>query len=391
MRKHTESEQIKLWSSTSSSSNKKITDDYDIKFNKELTTQTKTKTNTVLTEIGSEIISKAQLYTNEIEVELNKIEQEWKSKFKLDDEKKEVNKVSKTSIFKRSLINDKNKQSFELTNQPETDDSQKSLLKQDFEINKKFLQSTQIHQKPKDFYHLAKIFKISNQASTNNENNELNITDETSMNQLLFIEYLIERIRLLITNKSKEYLTDKQSNEKTAIQVERVREEKLKQYEEYITKKNVWFSEILTDENNSGKKSNPAIRNTDDSEAEMQAKIDFLLKNEQSEHSDLQVNETNSLDINSNEAKKPLPDFNKIRDEAIKQQLKIKEFFMPSHSKKQVQFKDFIEEEETEDYKQSILVNIKDTNEEIVRILPTVDSLSQLEIRRKIFYDKLVK
>ncbi len=390
MRKHTESEQIKLWSSTLSSSNEKITDDYDIKFNKELTTQT--KTSNVLTEIGSEIISKAQLYTNEIEVELNKIEQEWKSKFKLDDEKKEVNKVSKTSIFKRSLINDKNKQSFELTNQPETDVSQSSLPKQDFEINKKFLQSTQIHQKPKDFYHLAKIFKISNQASTNNENNELNITDETSMNQLLFIEYLIERIRLLLTDKSKEYLTEKQSNEKTAIQVERVREEKLKQYEEYITKKNVWFSEILTDENNSGKKSSPAIRNTDDSEAEMQAKIDFLLKNEQSEHSDLQINETNSLDINSNEAKKPLPDFNKIRDEAIKQQLKIKEFFMPSHSKKQVQFKeDFIEEEETEDYKQSILVNIKETNEEIVRILPTVDSLSQLEIRRKIFYDKLVK
>ncbi len=390
MRKHTESEQIKLWSSTLSSSNEKITDDYDIKFNKELTTQT--KTSTVLTEIGSEIISKAQLYTNEIEVELNKIEQEWKSKFKLDDEKKEVNKVSKTSIFKRSLINDKNKQSFELTNQPETDVLQSSLPKQDFEINKKFLQSTQIHQKPKDFYHLAKIFKISNQASTNNENNELNITDETSMNQLLFIEYLIERIRLLLTDKSKEYLTEKQSNEKTAIQVERVREEKLKQYEEYITKKNVWFSEILTDENNSGKKSSPAIRNTDDSEAEMQAKIDFLLKNEQSEHSDLQINETNSLDINSNEAKKPLPDFNKIRDEAIKQQLKIKEFFMPSHSKKQVQFKeDFIEEEETEDYKQSILVNIKETNEEIVRILPTVDSLSQLEIRRKIFYDKLVK
>jgi hypothetical protein len=390
LRKHTESEQIKLWSSTLSSSNEKITDDYDIKFNKELTTQT--KTSTVLTEIGSEIISKAQLYTNEIEVELNKIEQEWKSKFKLDDEKKEVNKVSKTSIFKRSLINDKNKQSFELTNQPETDVLQSSLPKQDFEINKKFLQSTQIHQKPKDFYHLAKIFKISNQASTNNENNELNITDETSMNQLLFIEYLIERIRLLLTDKSKEYLTEKQSNEKTAIQVERVREEKLKQYEEYITKKNVWFSEILTDENNSGKKSNPAIRNTDDSEAEMQAKIDFLLKNEQSDHSDLQINETNSLDINSNEAKKPLPDFNKIRDEAIKQQLKIKEFFMPSHSKKQVQFKeDFIEEEETEDYKQSILVNIKETNEEIVRILPTVDSLSQLEIRRKIFYDKLVK
>jgi hypothetical protein len=158
LRKHTESEQIKLWSSTLSSSNEKITDDYDIKFNKELTTQT--KTSTVLTEIGSEIISKAQLYTNEIEVELNKIEKEWKSKFKLDDEKKEVNKVSKTSIFKRSLINDKNKQSSEMTNQPETDVSKSSLPKQDFEINKKFLQSTQIHQKPKDFYHLAKIFKI---------------------------------------------------------------------------------------------------------------------------------------------------------------------------------------------------------------------------------------
>lgn len=30
-------------------------------------------------------------------------------------------------------------------------------------------------------------------------------------------------------------------------------------------------------------------------------------------------------------------------------------------------------------------------NEEIVRVLPTVDSLSQMEIRRKIFYEKLIK
>lgn len=394
LRKQTESKQVKLWST---STHEIVTDDYDLKFNKDLIQPSVEAL--VINEIGNEIISKSQLYTNEIEIELNKIETEWKMKFKLDEI--EPKKVNKTNIFKRTNVNDKNRSNLEI-NSDQTDQNQAiaSSIKLE-EPNKKFLETTQIHQKPKDFYHLAQIFSIKKSNETSLDDIDLNIVDEQAMNQLFFIEYLIQRIKALITQKSKDYLFDNQSNEKSKIQVERERIENLKKYEQYITKKNVWFSDLMNSSDKpKSEKSLPLpsnyIKEGDNGEAEMLAKIEFLNKSEPvSTHSHEDTKSEFLNEVNENEAKRPLPDYNKLREEAMIQQLKIKEFFMPSSNKsKQVQFK---EEDEAEldqndaTYSQSLLISVKETNEEICRVLPTVDSLSQIEIRRKIFYEKLIK
>ena len=46
---------------------------------------------------------------------------------------------------------------------------------------------------------------------------------------------------------------------------------------------------------------------------------------------------------------------------------------------------------ESDVFNQNLIFKLKNTNEEIARILPTVDNHSQIEIRRNIFYEKLVK
>ena len=61
LRKQTESKQVKLWST---STHEIVTDDYDLKFNKDLIQPSVEAL--VINEIGNEIISKSQLYTNEI-------------------------------------------------------------------------------------------------------------------------------------------------------------------------------------------------------------------------------------------------------------------------------------------------------------------------------------
>lgn len=394
-----QTENIKLWSSSTN-----ITDDFDLKFNKNLASAVSTKPQ-AHNEIGSEVISKSQLYTNEIEQELNKIESEWKAKFKLDNDENKTKhtKPDPHNIFKRPTVSEKNRENIEAYSDRvnNNNDNNNNQTVTNLDVNKKFLESTQIHKKPKEFYHLAQIFKIAKADETPTDEKTLSISSETALNQLIFIEYLIERIRLLISIRTREYLFDKRSNEKSKIHLEREREENLKKYEDYITKKNVFFSDLMSE--NRATRSQPttgrvqyANQDEDDNgEAEMQAKIDFLNRSLEAEKH-LEEEKTESHE-DSSEAKKPLPDFKKIREEAAMQQLKIKEFFMPSSSGKKVQFKEEVVVEEVtnaddgDKYKQSLILNVKETNEEIIRVLPTVDSISQLDIRRKIFYDKLIK
>jgi hypothetical protein len=252
-------------------------------------------------------------------------------------------------------------------------------------------------------FHLSQIFKICAEPTLNNDNQDekvLHIPDESEMSQLIFIEYLVERLCQLITSKTKEYLREKKLGEISAIQMEREREEKLKHYEEYITKKNVWFSDLMSDSKPDNKtntvfatQSKQKEELDDNGEAEMQAKLDFLNKSQEIELSHPQT-EIKSQEEDYSEAKKPLPDFKKLHEEAIIQQLKIKEFFQPSTSVKKIQLREDLDEEKAnnaDSQDRSLVINIKETNEEIVRVLPTVDSLSQIEIRRKIFYEKLIK
>lgn len=106
-------------------------------------------------------------------------------------------------------------------------------------------------------------------------------------------------------------------------------------------------------------------------------------------------------------ASKPVPDYRALREQSIEQQLIVREFFMPrgtdalfgsSREKKKKNENEtsvtIIDEnniDDTGEYEQKLVFKIKETNEEIARVLPAVDSKSQMNIRRTIFFDKLVK
>ena len=96
---------------------------------------------------------------------------------------------------------------------------------------------------------------------------------------------------------------------------------------------------------------------------------------------------------------KPLPDFTRIQLEANAQHLKIKEFFCgdPFTAKaKKMKELEALRNEELEMARDEsafgshsfTLKGRRDEDGDIVRVLPTVDSQSQMEIRRKIFYEK---
>lgn len=119
-------------------------------------------------------------------------------------------------------------------------------------------------------------------------------------------------------------------------------------------------------------------------------------------------------------ASKPVPDFEKLKQESIEQQLIVREFFTArgakqlfgddktkkkKKNKKSEEQNDDDDEDpaervtiidennidDTGEFDEKLIFRIKETNEEIARVFPTVDSKSQTKIRRKIFYEKLVK
>lgn len=139
---------------------------------------------------------------------------------------------------------------------------------------------------------------------------------------------------------------------------------------------------------------NPGLSNPEEPVAEVN--LDDEYKSKPDKH---------VADVNLNDeyksVMKPMPDFIQLQSEAKHQQLKIKEFFVgdPFSAKaKKNRETEQRQAEETEMFEKdassfsSYGFRMKgEGNEEIVRVLPTVDSLSQMEIRRKIFYEKLIK
>lgn len=118
------------------------------------------------------------------------------------------------------------------------------------------------------------------------------------------------------------------------------------------------------------------------------------------------IKDVNEEVASSSNVSKPVPDYNKLKEQSIEQQLIVREFFMArgaealfggKKTKKEVPPEDrvtIIDEhniDDTGEFDQNLIFKIKETNEEVVRILPTVDSKSQVKIRRTIFYEKLVK
>lgn len=102
-----------------------------------------------------------------------------------------------------------------------------------------------------------------------------------------------------------------------------------------------------------------------------------------------------------------IPDFEQLKKQSIEQQLIVREFYTANglvfggkkknvtiekaNDETQVTIIDENNIDDTNEFDQNLVFRIKETNEEIVRILPTVDSKSQNKIRRNIFYEKLIK
>ena len=102
----------------------------------------------------------------------------------------------------------------------------------------------------------------------------------------------------------------------------------------------------------------------------------------------------------SKEIFRPVPDFKQLQEEAKAEQLKIKEFFIGDMSSvKARRMKEVealraaeVEMDKEEGAFSGSSFKLKGAEDvDIVRILPDVDSQSQMEIRRKIFYEKMIK
>ncbi len=139
-----------------------------------------------------------------------------------------------------------------------------------------------------------------------------------------FIEYALKRIESLLSIEAKNYIRN-ENNEHDSIETERRKREVTEKMETYFDHKINLISRL---------------ESIDDQQTDIQAK-------------------------------QPVPDFNKLKEEAQRQQLKVKECFFGIKEKIYDQ-------------------DIKESNE-LYFVSPTVDSRSQRSIREKIFFEKYIK
>lgn len=265
----------------------------------------------------------------------------------------------------------------------------------------------------------GKIFKITNKTSSDTTCNELVIdeNDENTLSKYFYVEYIISRVSGLVSDQSKEYILEKKAIEASKIHEERKRVTDLKKFDEYVTETGVLFDNLTNQVSEeaigvnsvsssmepSGQSINLLKQLDDNGEAEMLAKLELMGFSDQNEEStkaglDVEKNKTDVNDVDS-KARKPLPNYEQIKVEAEQQQLKIKEFFIGDpHSQmaKKNREREMIEAEMNEMSKDKAFgahtfKMRADGEHEIIRVLPTVDSQFQMEIRRKIFFEKLIK
>lgn len=397
-------------------------DEYDLKFNPSLG---KKLEKSEFSDIQDLVISKNQLYSSGIENELNEIENQWRNRFKMEkttDIKKLKDPLRKHGVFKHININEQDSTELKTAVKNASESNSETIQSQENIVNKKFIESTQIHQMPTSLYHLGKIFRIVNEPIKADENpNDTLIIDENDENLLskyFFTEYIIKRITDLVSPRTKHYIMEKKSIEESKLHEERKRLEQLKKFDEYVTETGVLFnnltSEVSAKTMNVGEFSSKlnkvqdsmamnALKNMDDNgEAEMIAKLEVMGINSKSGQPDVvsqEVKKDSGVDDEYAGAQKPLPDYKKLELEAKQQQLKIREFFMGNLSSEKAQKLKEIEKRELEENEMNkdpsafnpSSFKLKDGEQEIIRVLPTVDSQFQMEIRRKIFYEKLVR
>lgn len=311
----------------------------------------------------------------EIETELKEIEKNWKEKVKIQE-----------TLDKNELKLSNNKIHLQQTS-IETD-----LKERSEQLKKKFIESIDIHKKPTDFTNLKQIFSFKIKKEDGyvqiGEGSKILEINEKCLTQFYFIEYIIQRIKELITSRTKSYLNQTEPSDALSVNQEREREEHLEACDKLVARKTAFFSDI----DYSGQTSNFSLaksESNDNGEREMLEKLrgfDEIINKSNKGKEEIFTDEYDF------EAKKPLPDYAKLKEEAVRQQLRIREFFVGKPMSNKQQETTIIDENDiNSEYNQNLIFKIKETDEEIVRVLPTVDSKSQTQIRRKIFYDKLVK
>lgn len=325
---------------------------------------------------------KESLDLGDIARELNQVENDWKDKYQ---------QSSQTSSQESRIDEERMRQRSE-------------------QLRQRFQESISIHKRPVDVTILKKVFTFTfdDQTTSGYGGWIFPMKSRDSLNQLFFIEYIVSRIDNLLSTRTRQYLRDDEDKSKSTVSEERESEEYDASLDQIVVQKGLVFSDVT---NQSSVSSHVSFvpkhdQDLDDGEAEMLAKLKGFEDVIQASTSGVKPTESKIQPVaidetweTSNEAKKPLPDYNKLREEAIAQQLKIKEFFQTKQVKVKAEEKnngltiisgDGVDENSTE-FRQNMIFKVKETNEEIVRVLPPVDSKSQSQIRRNIFYEQLIK
>ena len=341
-----------------------------------------------------------------IESELKQIENKWKEKYQ--PEPKSVDNLKQESKLKVEV------------EEKSTDTTREDALRLKSELlRRKFLSSIEIHKKPTDLNILTQIFafRAANETDVSQAGKVEFQIDNLSLNQLLFIEYILERIAEILTARTKAYLLEIEKEAKTVSQ-EREEEEFVKACDAYVAEKAAVFGDINFQSDGNGMPGFiPGLKAGSenlDEEAEMQAKLkgfENLIQESLSgigkgrkEEDALKETRPSDVEVEKrfdefSEGKKPMPNFEQLKATANEQQLKIKEFFEAGSRKDKKMDEDvkgvtIIDEDGTDEnsgFNQNMIFRIKETDEQIVRIFPVVDSHSQIPIRRNIFYDKLIR
>jgi hypothetical protein len=269
----------------------------------------------------------------DIEVELNNIENKWKTKYKIPPKNDKIQTEIETEkekgkeIFKRRNVNEIKQQA-----------TAKSFIGE-----RKGFNYEELHPKPTELVFMKAIFpeEVS-------KINDINEADNINKKKLfLFVEYIIERIMKLLTNETRKYLSTAKQIEQSEITKQRLRDEYIKKCDQMINDQAVEFNRLR--------------------------------------------NEVES-DYKSSSCK-PLPNYDQLKEEARINALRVEEFFFPNKKRNQSSDEDqstTTTTTTTKKFEQNILFKNLKTNEEYIRVLPTVDSQSQIEIRRRIFHDKLI-
>lgn len=176
----------------------------------------------------------------DIEHELKQIETKWERELKIE-----------SMIF--SQQNHQNEEDEETPEEKiERERTDQELRAKAEQLRRKFAESINIHKKPQELKTLREIFEFKPVVVENDKETSSTLVtskptfriDPSRMNQLLFIEYVCERMGELITKRTREYLAEQERADVPSVNEEREREEIIDKADSYVIKANSLFSQL---------------------------------------------------------------------------------------------------------------------------------------------------